>query len=95
MSKRDVYVEKMKAKLDEINAEVSRLEAKADGAEADLKIKYNDEIKKLKDKRDNAQKSLKEFQQAGDSAWQDLKAGLQGAWDILDESVKSASSKFK
>ncbi|WP_018123164.1 hypothetical protein [Desulfovibrio oxyclinae] len=95
MSNREEYVQKMKAKLDELNAEVSRLEAKAKGAEADLRVKYDDEIKQLKERREEAKVKLAEFQQAGDSAWQDLKIGLQGAWDILDEAIKSASARFK
>lgn len=95
MSNREEYVEKMKAKLDELNAEVDRLEAKAKGTEADLRIKYDGEIQKLKEHREKAKAKLSEFQKAGDSAWQDLKIGLQGAWDILDEAIKSASSRFK
>lgn len=95
MSKREEYVQKMKAKLDELGAEVSRLEAKAKVAEADLRIKYQDEIDTLKQRRDEAKAKLAEFQQAGDDAWQDLKIGLQGAWDILDDAIKSASERFK
>lgn len=95
MSNREEYVEKMKAKLDEISAEVSRLEAKAKGAEADLRIKYQSEIDQLKERREEAKLKLAEFQRAGDGAWQDLKIGMQGAWDILDEAVKSATERFK
>lgn len=94
MSNREEIVQKIKAKVDELNAEVSRLEAKAKGTEADLRIKYNDEITKLKERREEAKAKIEEFQQAGDSAWQDLKVGLQGAWDYLDEAIKSAKSRF-
>lgn len=95
MSTREEYIQKMKAKLDEIGAEMSRLEAKAKGAEADLRIKYQDTISDLRERREEARHKLNEFQQAGDSAWQDLKIGLQGAWEIIDEAVKSASERFK
>ena len=48
MSERDAYVEKMKAKLDEWNAEIDRLEAKARGAEADARLRYNKQIESLR-----------------------------------------------
>lgn len=47
MSEKDAYVEKMKAKLDEWNAEIDKLQAKAKQAEADAEIQYNDEISAL------------------------------------------------
>jgi len=94
MSTREEYIQKMKAKLDELNAEVSRLEAKTRGAEANLRLKYHDEIQNLKARREEARAKLAEFKQAGDSAWEDLKIGIQGAWDILEEAIKSAKERF-
>lgn len=95
MPNREEYIQKMKAKIEEISAEMSRLEAKAKGAEADLRIKYRDEINRMAELRQEAKHKLAEFRQAGDGAWQDLKIGLRGAWDILDEAVKSATERFK
>jgi uncharacterized coiled-coil DUF342 family protein len=95
MSKRDEYIEKMKAKLDELNAGISRLEAKARESDSDLRIKYEDEVQKMKQRRSEAKAKLDEFQQAGKDAWQDLKTGLQGAWDSLDSAIKSANERFK
>jgi len=40
---RDAYIEKMKAKIDEWNAEISKQEAKARAAQADMKLKYEDQ----------------------------------------------------
>jgi chromosome segregation ATPase len=94
MSARDEYIQKMKAKLDELNAEISRLEAKAQGAKADLRLRYGDEIRKLEARREEAEARLAEFRQAGENAWQDLKIGIQSAWDILEESIKSAKERF-
>ena len=39
--KRDAYVQKLKAKMDEWNAEIDKLAAKADQADAETKIKYH------------------------------------------------------
>lgn len=92
MSDRDLYIKKMKAKLDEWNADIAKLEAKADGAEADMKIKYNEKITVLKGQREEAAAKLMELRNASEDAWEEIKAGLENAWDSLDKAVKSALS---
>ena len=44
MSKRDAYVAKMKLQLDELNAKMAELEAKAKEAKEDARDKYNEEL---------------------------------------------------
>ena len=95
MESRDAYVKKMQAKLDEWNADIAKLEAKAQGAKADAQAGYNQQIENLKSKREEAAGKLKEMQSAGDDAWEDLKAGIEMAWDSLGSAVTSAFSRFK
>jgi peptidoglycan hydrolase CwlO-like protein len=58
MADKDAYVQKLHAKLDEWNAEIDKLKAKADKAEADSRVEYQKQIENLKQKREKAQKSL-------------------------------------
>jgi len=51
MDKRDAYVQKLKAKLNEWNAEIDVLAAKADQAGADAKIAYHKRLEDLRAKR--------------------------------------------
>ena len=95
MSEREKYIQKMKAKLEEWNADIAKLEKKADAAEAELKQKYHQQIVRLRAQREEAAAKLHELQGAGDSAWQDLKAGVEMAWDALGEAVDSAFKRFK
>ncbi len=95
MNDREVYIDKMKAKLDEWNADINKLQAKANGAEADMKQKYDQEIQHLKEQREEAADKLAELQKAGDGAWKDLKSGMEDAWNSLGKSVDSAFSRFK
>lgn len=62
MSDRDAYVDKMKAKIDEWNADLAKLEARSRGAEADMRVKYDQQIKELREQRERAEKRLKELQ---------------------------------
>ena len=51
MSKKDAYVQKLHAKLDEWNAEIDKLKAKLDAAKADKRAQYQAQIEDLKEKR--------------------------------------------
>lgn len=95
MSNRDAYVEKLKAQLDQWNAEIDKLEAKGRELQADAQVSYNKRLEDLRIRRDAAAAKLKEIQEAGESAWEDLKAGTEMAWDSLREAVSSAWSHFK
>jgi hypothetical protein len=89
------YVRKMQAKLDEWNAEIDALATRAGRATAELKIEYAEQIEALKAKQTVARQKLAEMQQAGESAWEDLKAGIETAWNAMGEAVDSARSRFR
>jgi chromosome segregation ATPase len=95
MSKKEAYIQKLQAQLDEWGAEIKKLKAKAGKADADAKIEYHKIIEDLREKQDKAKEKMKELRQAGDEAWKDMKTGIENAWNNLSESVKSAISKFK
>jgi uncharacterized coiled-coil DUF342 family protein len=95
MSDRDAYVQKMKAKLDEWNAELEKLSAKADAAEADAKLKYNEQITMLRKQRDEARQQLDELVSASDDAWDDLRQGVESAWGKVSNAFRTALGRFK
>ena len=91
---RDAYVKKMKAKLDEWNAEITKLEAKVRQKEADAQKEFEEQVKTLKEKRESAQRDLDNLLKAGGNAWEDLKAGVERAANSLGDAVQSAKSQF-
>jgi chromosome segregation ATPase len=93
--KRDAYVQKLKARMDEWNAEIDKIEAKADQAEAESRIEYQKQLENLRARRKEVEDKMAELQQAGDGAWEDLKAGIESARDALGNALKSAASRFK
>jgi uncharacterized coiled-coil DUF342 family protein len=95
MSSRDEYVRKMQAKLEELNADIDKLAARANAVSADLRSEYNEEMAALKAKQAVARQKMEEMQKSGESAWQDLKAGVDMAWTAIGESIDSAKSRFK
>ncbi|XSG84548.1 MAG: hypothetical protein ACPW60_12535 [Methylohalobius sp. ZOD2] len=95
MSERDAYVQKMKAKLDEWNAELDKLSAKAEAAEADAKLEYQDQIDELEKLRNQARQKLGEVESASDDAWEDVRQGAEAALNEMNNAISNALKRFK
>ena len=61
MSKKDAYVEQLKAQLDEWNAEVDKLKTRADKAQAEAQQAYLKQIEALRDHQQAANAKLNEL----------------------------------
>ena len=94
MSTRDAYVAKLKAQLDEWNAEVKKWEAKAKGAQSDMRIEYEKQLDGFRRQRDQAMEQMRQVQAAAGDAWVDLARGADEAWAKAREAFAKASSHF-
>ena len=94
MSKRDEYVEKLKHKLDDWNEDIDELEAKADHVKADMKEKYQEELKVVHQQRETVKQKANELIESGEEAWEELRTGVEDAWHKLTEAIDWAHSKF-
>lgn len=94
MSTRDEYVQKLKAQLDQWNAELSAWEAKARGAQADAKLEYDKQLQRLRDHREQTLYQMKLVQNASLEAWQDLARGADRAWQAMQDAFSRARSHF-
>ncbi len=92
---RNEFVEKLKGQLDEINEEVDELEAKVNNAGADVKEEYQEKLQEAKAARVKAEGKLQELRDAGEDAWEDLKADAEHTWKALRNSVNYFKSHFK
>jgi predicted outer membrane protein len=95
MSKKEAYEKKLQAQLDEWKAEIDKLKAKADQAGADAQVKYHQQIEDLRSLQKKVGSKLAELREAGDDAWEELKAGIESASESLRDSLKSVASRFK
>lgn len=94
MSRKDEYVEKLKAQLDEWSAEIDVLEGRLRQANVDLHITYETEVEALKLKRDEAKVRLALIQESAGEAWQELRKGSDEAWENIKKAVAEARKKF-
>ncbi|MGA7800407.1 MAG: coiled coil domain-containing protein [Gammaproteobacteria bacterium] len=95
MDTKEAYEQKLESQLNEWKAEITKLKAKADRSEADVRLEYQKQIGDLRAKQETAQAKLDELKRAGEGGWKDLKAGTDRAWETLHNAIKSAVSRFK
>lgn len=94
MSTRDDYVKKMHDLLDKLNTEVDALADKAEHAQADVREEYREQVAQLRTRQDQARDKLASLRDAGEGAWEDLKAGMEMAKEAIGEAIESAKSRF-
>lgn len=94
MNKKDEYVAKLKAQLDEWSGDIDNLEVQASLAKAELKDKYATQIAELKSKKGEAESKLSELQDAAEEAWEEVKKGGESIWETLKTTFNEAKSKF-
>ena len=94
MSSRDDYLDQFKAKLDEWNAEIDKLESNAGRAQADAKVQYDKQLAALREMRDDAQTKFSEMQNTTAEAWDVMLQGTEKAWETWANAFAEAQSKF-
>ncbi|MCE5190962.1 MAG: hypothetical protein LLG08_04275 [Actinomycetia bacterium] len=92
---REALIDKLTAQLKEWDAEISKLEAKAESSRTDARASLDRQIEELRSKRASAAQKLDGVQHAGEDAWRELASGAERALDDLKDSVKTAVSKFQ
>lgn len=92
---REAFIDKMTAQLKQWNAEIDKLEAKAEEAQADAKADYRKQIRDLRDKKQAAQDKLEKVKQGGEEAWEELRSGAEEAVDTMKDAFHKAVSKLK
>ncbi|MFT7879790.1 MAG: hypothetical protein ABXS91_05275 [Sulfurimonas sp.] len=95
MNIKEEYEQKTEAKLNELNAEIEKLKAKADKVEADAKIKYKEEIEKLSIIKEDFSQKLTALKEAGSSSWEKRKSDIEKLTSALEGTLKSVISKFQ
>ena len=94
MSNRDEYVAKLKAQLDQWNAEIAKWEAKARAAQAEMRLDAEKQLDAYRRQRDEAVEHMRKMQAASGEAWRDLMHGAEDAWAKVREAFERASSHF-
>jgi len=94
MATKEAYQRKLEAQLDEWDAKLDLLSAKARNATADARISYETELDRLQSRRAAARQKLEELGKRSEDAWEDLKDGAEKAWDEMGKAIERLASRF-
>jgi hypothetical protein len=95
MSKRDAFVNQLKAQIDDWNAQIDKLEASAKEAQATARAGQQQQLEELCRRRDEARVQMTKAQEASDAAWEDMRAGFEAAWDSISDAFQSAMKRYR
>lgn len=90
MRKKEAYIEKAQAKINEQIAKLDQLKAKAQGEIADQKLKSQEKIEELEAKIKEAKAHLSEIADAAEDAWENIK----NKFDHLSDDIGSSFKRF-
>lgn len=93
--KRDLYVAKMKSKLDKWSAEIDTLEAKSRQLSTSAQTRLKDQIAKLEAKRAEVGTKIESVRTASDEVWRDLRQGIENSGKELIHGVRLALADLK
>jgi signal transduction histidine kinase len=91
--RKKAYQDRLAARIQEWEAKIDQLAARARRAEADLRLKLKDEESDLRKRLDEARSRLRELRNASEDGWEEIRAGVDRLWDDLREAWERTSTK--
>ena len=95
MSTKQAYQKEIEAKLEALDAQIATMQAKANQANAELKAKYQEQIRVLTERRETAQLKLGELKRSSEAAWETMKGGVESAFSELQTAFDKAVTQFQ
>jgi predicted RNase H-like nuclease (RuvC/YqgF family) len=90
MSKKDAYIEKAQAKIEEYACKLDELKARTKGEVDGMKIDAQQQIDRLEIKLDATRLRLAELTDSAEDKWQDL----SGRFEVLADDLGASFRKF-
>jgi hypothetical protein len=95
MSLKDAYHQKMEAQLEEQQARLNLLRAKAKRAVAEGRILVYEELGEAEEKLSHAKAHLKKVAHSSEAAFKEMKTGMEVAWQDLKSACQNAAKHYK
>lgn len=89
---RKAYRQKMEAQIKEWRADIDKLKARAEKANADAKIELNRNLERVKERYDTVRDRFEELQDAGEDRFEALKKSFEAAVDEFKTTWKKTNS---
>lgn len=92
---RHEYISKAKHSLDKLDARIFQLEAKASEKSDDIRRELKDKLDDIRESRTRLERRLEKLQNASKPAWEEVKLGVEQAWNSLSDAVDRAGERFQ
>ena len=89
---KEEYEKQVRAKLDELDAQVDELQTKAKIEATETKAELKEALEDFRRKREAAQKDLEKLEDAAVEGWEQMKAGMANAMEELEQAYEKAAS---
>lgn len=86
MTQKSIYIEKMKAQLDELNASMNKMDAKTQEVRDDARAVYRKEMAKLRHQSQLAVAKLDDMKTASEETWESMVADMEKVRDAFTHS---------
>jgi chromosome segregation ATPase len=87
---RTQFVETLKAKIDEWNAEIDKLEARMRQESAEQRAEYEKRMEEVRAQRDRATEELRRHREESEAEWEKRRVEAERAWDDIREGFRRA-----
>lgn len=95
MGLKEQYQEKLESQMKEWKAKIDQLNARAGKIEESAKLKFEEQMAKLRTQHQIAQTKLQALKESGSGAFEHLKAGVEGAVGELKKLLESSDTTKK
>jgi len=91
----NTITKELQKRFDDIEENIESLAEKAENASEDMKNKIMDRVKTIRAKQVEAQKKFDEVKNSSESAWGELKDGVNHSLESLEVAINQAKSEFE
>ena len=95
MGMKEAYEQQQRAKLKEWQADIDKLQARAEKAGASARIEFHQQIEDLRAQRKATESKLDDLARAGEQQWDAMKSGIEGALRDMGDRIKATSALFR
>lgn len=89
------YQQKMRAQIKEMKARMQMLEAGAENAGADMRIRYQKNLSDWKSRFEEIETKLNRLSESSEGTWEEIRTGIDNAVKELQASIHSAVERLK
>lgn len=94
MGKRDEYIEKTKQRLDELNAEMAKLEAQVNQMAGEAKVRQQKALAALREQSAMVRAKLTSYRDQGEGSWENFKDEVEHVKKAFVHSVNYFRSQL-